>query len=300
MDACDSPVRELISDESCATVFRSAAEAIAKSLATGRPLRGQQCAQTLQQAFLQEDAARNDEAADYCQSLRSNFADELRRALAAQEATARLLRGDAGSKDEPKPVHVEVRGTAGRQVAGDAFLVGSAPECDVQLVGDMTLFPLQCVVVQLSGGIVVADFWSSGRTRMTWRWAPNSKTPPPRMGAAFYLANEELAILKLGMQSTVKLAPGGTGKQCEQRTTKSKGLHRSNAMGLEEGPQRKAGSKRDFDMLQGSSAGVGRRWPSAGFAMLQWSASAKARRSAPGSQGIGIHWPSVGQTVRAR
>ncbi|CAK0828595.1 unnamed protein product [Prorocentrum cordatum] len=102
-------------------------------------------------------------AAAACVRLRVRLAAALRDALARWPQAERLLCADAEDGEAPigaPPVRVEVRGTAGRSLIFDAFTVGSAPECDVQAVGDDTVRPLHCVVLSMPGGVVVADFWS--------------------------------------------------------------------------------------------------------------------------------------------
>lgn len=185
-------------------LFHTAAEALVRSLATGTPLISSTFADPLCRAFCAELADRSDEAEARCCALRQAFAAEVRQAVAAEEATRPLL--DGGVDIGEHGVYVEVRGTAGRWIQGHAFVSGSADECDIQVVGDRAVLPVQCLVVLVPTGLLVADVWSCGRTRLAWRWSP-ALAPPPAPGAAFHVAHGEQVILRLGPRTTLKLAP---------------------------------------------------------------------------------------------
>lgn len=155
--------------EEVSPVLRAGAEAVAESLATGKPLKDTRLAVPLEQAFLAESPDASEEAQARCRAIREAFAEELEMAVKADAAAqAQKLIFEELSEVDTRPVlRVEVRGTAGRSLIDRAVAVGSKPECDVQVFGDEGVRPLQFLVVSLSTCTVIADF--SGETCATWR-----------------------------------------------------------------------------------------------------------------------------------
>mmetsp|Transcript_19406 Transcript_19406/g.51845 ORF Transcript_19406/g.51845 Transcript_19406/m.51845 type:complete len:294 (-) Transcript_19406:642-1523(-) len=193
-----------------AAVLQAVADAIAESLHGGDPLSNDALAEAFREAILAENADAGDEAEARCRALRDHLAEELRRALAAAPETAYLLQQRPGLPSVPPSVRVEIRGTAGRSVLGNAFAVGNAAECEVQAVGDPTVKPVQCIVVPLPRGIVVADLWSGGGTRITWARSigePASPISAPAQRAAFIVPHGERVVLRIGARTTITLGP---------------------------------------------------------------------------------------------
>jgi len=118
-------------------------------------------------------------------------------------------------------VHVQVRHTAGRLMPAGAFAVGRAPECDVQADGDGTVSRLQCLVVPLPGGIVVADAWSAWGTRAPREkclaWGPQGLAPGKR--TAFVVPHGEQVVLVLGMRTSLTLGPLARSCAAAEMTT---------------------------------------------------------------------------------
>jgi len=184
-------------------VLDSMAEAIAASLETGSQLGDDMLPLLLRDMLLEESEDASDEALARCIRLRSDLADALQRAIAERRGVEASLAGGDGhipARMAP-PVRVEVRGTAGRHIIYDAFTVGSAPECDIQVYGDPAVHPLQCVVCSLLGGIVVADAWSSGCTSVEQHGGG------PWQSAAFVLAHGERATIRIGARTTITVGP---------------------------------------------------------------------------------------------
>jgi len=70
--------------------------------------------------------------------------------------------------------------------------------------------PLQCIVIPLPGGIIVADAWSNGRTCVTWRQTCSKAVSPcasPVHPIAFVIEHGERALLRLGLNTTIGLGP---------------------------------------------------------------------------------------------
>eukprot|EP00439_Symbiodinium_sp_Y106_P054328 s932_g7.t1 len=155
--------------EEALPVLVLAAEAIADCLAFGNPLRRTRAA-AMQEVFLQESLDESDEAAARCKAIREAFADEVHKAVLT---TPSAVECTSGFK---QPVRVEVRGTAGRAVTDRAFTVGARGECDVQVLGDPGVLPLQFLVVKLPFCSVIADFWSDCATRVTWRMSAKERS----------------------------------------------------------------------------------------------------------------------------
>mmetsp|Transcript_108302 Transcript_108302/g.306980 ORF Transcript_108302/g.306980 Transcript_108302/m.306980 type:complete len:250 (-) Transcript_108302:6-755(-) len=150
-------------DRHRACMLDAVAAEIAESLALGGPLQEGVPSQWLGAEMLAHSEDESEAVAAECVRLRVDLAAALRAALARWPQAAGLLR--AGETPLAPAVRAEVRGTAGRSIVCDAFTVGSAPECDVQAVGDSTVRPLDCVVVSLPGGVVVADLWSGAAAK---------------------------------------------------------------------------------------------------------------------------------------
>lgn len=198
--------------EEHAFVLRAAAEAVVESLVTGAPLSDNAAlAEAFQDALLAENADASEVAAERCKALRSAFAKEVSGALALHAETVQLAAQDCGpGKAEVERLRVEIRGTAGRALHGGAFVVGRAAECDVQAAGDRTVLPVQCVLVPLPAGVLIADFWSGGGTRITWRGSaeePASPISSPAQRAAFVVARDERVVLRIGARTTITLGP---------------------------------------------------------------------------------------------
>jgi len=108
-------------------------------------------------------------------------------------------------------VRVEVRGSAGRHMTQGAFTVGTAPECDIQVLGDPTVQSLQCLVVPLPGGIIVADAWSNGGTQVTWRWKGSIGGGSSNAGSGccgvVIVEHGDRVVLSLGARTTIALGP---------------------------------------------------------------------------------------------
>lgn len=175
-----------------ASMLKAVAAEIAESLALGRHLQEGMPSRWLFNELLAHSEDESEAAAAACVRLRVRLAAALRDALARWPQAERLLCADAEDGEAPigaPPVRVEVRGTAGRSLIFDAFTVGSAPECDVQAVGDDTVRPLHCVVLSMPGGVVVADFWSGAAE------------------GAFVLQRGERITLHIGDSTTVGLGP---------------------------------------------------------------------------------------------
>jgi len=189
------------------TVLSGAAEAVAASLVDGVTLAPTSDAlRDLRDAMLAENRDSSDSAKTRCTVLRVGFAAALRASLAKRPETASLL-GDGGWSR----TRVEVRGTAGRIMAGgEAFTVGRAGECDVQVWGDATVSRLQFIAVSFPKAIVVIDAWSTGGTRTVNLSPSNAKTFPmslPGRRLAFALAHEERATVTVGSKTTLTLGP---------------------------------------------------------------------------------------------
>lgn len=182
-------------------VFKEAAQAMARSLAEGS---SSHLLPTLADALKDELLAENPDASNAaearCRARRQAFAEEVKHAL-AEEPSVKL-------KDH-QHVRVEVRGTAARQLSQAAFAVGSHPDCDVEVFGDPTVLPLQCVVINLGQTILVGDFWSNGGTSMTWRMTPDEMGAPllDTTPSVFVIKQDERVILKVGERTTITLGP---------------------------------------------------------------------------------------------
>lgn len=203
------------------SLFRDAAEAVAASLTRGaaaaptaagaaaRPLLQRLCGVLL---ATQPDASGAAEAG--CRKLRNDVANALLQAVAGcSTAFGRsLAEGTCRGTERPR-LWVEVRHTAGRWMpAGAAFTVGTDDGCDIQVVGDSTVSPLQCLIVPLPGGTVVIDAWSSASATRKLSLASRSlpeQEPPPLVGQqklnAFVLSLGERTILVVGERTTLTL-----------------------------------------------------------------------------------------------
>lgn len=200
----------------CDDFLRAAATTIVASLESGEPLLEGAPISKLRNALLAESVDASDAAAARCARLREELTTALWQEIRARPQLTHLL--DYGEGMVPQ-VRVEVRGTAGRLVSDEAFCVGSADECDVQAYGDPTVLPLQLLAIAVPGGVIVADFWSGGGTRMTWRnggRAPASPLSAPAQRAAFVIPHCERVILRIGSRTTITLGP------CAEEISKSK------------------------------------------------------------------------------
>lgn len=208
--------------EEVSPVLRAGAEAVAESLATGKPLKDTRLAVPLEQAFLAESPDASEEAQARCRAIREAFAEELEMAVKADAAAqAQKLLFEELSEVDTRPVlRVEVRGTAGRSLIDRAVAVGSKPECDVQVFGDEGVRPLQFLVVSLSTCTVIADF--SGETCATWRSSMrqhehNGLGVP---GATFMIAPGERVVLQVG-HSSVALGPPAPNPKARKKAART-------------------------------------------------------------------------------
>lgn len=199
-------------------ILRAVAEAVADSLASGMPPpQNPTLASALQYALIAEsvDAGKAAEARYY--AVRRAFSEEVRCAVKASPEASEHCAGAVCQEQSSKPralrpIRVEVRGTAGRAMLADSFAVGSEPECDVEVFGDCSVLPLQFVVVSLPSCILVVDFWSGGRTRLTWRASADEPGAPvishsSEQQAVFVVAHGARAILQISDSATVTLGP---------------------------------------------------------------------------------------------
>lgn len=210
--------------EEVSPVLRAGAEAVAESLATGKPLKDTRLAVPLEQAFLAESPDASEEAQARCRAIREAFAEELEMAVKADAAAqAQKLIFEELSEVDTRPVlRVEVRGIAGRSLIDRAVAVGSKPECDVQVFGDEGVRPLQFLVVSLSTCTVIADF--SGETCATWRSSMrqhehNGLGVP---GATFMIAPGERVVLQVG-HSCVALGPPASNPKARKKAARTFG-----------------------------------------------------------------------------
>jgi len=107
------------------------------------------------------------------------------------------------------PVRLEVRQTAGRTMVEPAFVIGRAPENDVQTSGDPTVSRMQLLAISLPGGIIIADAWSSGGTRVVHRSSASKLFPSsvPTQRSAFILPHGERITILVGAKTTVTIGP---------------------------------------------------------------------------------------------
>ncbi|CAE7258400.1 unnamed protein product [Symbiodinium natans] len=195
--------------EEALPVLVLAAEAIADCLSFGKPLRRTRAA-AIQEVFLQESPDESDEAAARCKAIREAFADEVHKAVLTSPSAVVARHVEECTSGFKQPVRVEVRGTAGRALTDRAFAVGAKGECDVQVLGDLGVLPLQFLVIKLPFCSVIADFWSDCATRVTWRMSakdPGTPLLPGEQGSCYVIANDERVVLHIGAHSTVALGP---------------------------------------------------------------------------------------------
>lgn len=253
-------------------LLQAAAAAAAESFATRAPLVGTAVAEALVEALLKENADASEAAEARCKVLRSALAKEVCSALAMTPEASELTAGwEFGGL--PKPVRVELRGTAGRSMLAGAFVVGRAAECDVQAFGDETVLPVQCVVISLPGGVLVADFWSEGGTHVTWRGggAAGEPSSPVAAGAggladarppAFVVAHGERAVLRVGDRTTITLGPkapkASKASKAKRAAAETAVTKRKAAAAPEAGPEVEAeAAKPKAPRLQSASTSFG-------------------------------------------
>uniref|UniRef100_A0A7S4VL97 FHA domain-containing protein n=1 Tax=Alexandrium monilatum TaxID=311494 RepID=A0A7S4VL97_9DINO len=191
-------------------LLEAAAEALAQGIADGS-MPEEELRVLLKDVLLAECEDESREAAARCELLRVELAAFLREALRSKPGAPHPLVGPGrGCGDLAPRVRVDVRGTAGRTLTKGSFSVGSDPYCDVQVFGDATVMPLQCVVVPLPGGVLVVDLWSGGGTRAKWRWSGEGRRTPV-FGAGpnpvMVVGRDERIVFRLGAQTTVTLGP---------------------------------------------------------------------------------------------
>lgn len=176
---------------------------VAASLLDGSDLEASNAAALIQEALLAEGRALLQSQVDKVLSTALHCA-----LVGAMAAFSALPAGQAGLQELAPRVHVEVRGTAGQDVLGGVFTVGSAPECSVQVFGDPTVLPLQCVVFSLAAGIVVVDAWSQGCTQPIARGRRGQGCIPvlaAACDAALLVLPDEKVVLQLGRKTTIAL-----------------------------------------------------------------------------------------------
>jgi len=190
-------------------MLEHATESLAASMVNEECLPGIGALHALQSVLLAESPDESDVAALRCSLLHCDIVVRLREALSQRGGIGKVLANCTEDKRPASKVRVEVRESAGRQMT-HAFTVGAAPECYVQVLGDPTVEPLQCLVIPLPGGIVVTDAWSNGRTCVTWRQKSGKVVSPcasPACRIAFTIGHGERALLSLGTKTTITLGP---------------------------------------------------------------------------------------------
>jgi len=194
----------------CETMLQSASAYLASSLLETEEMKDAEGLHLLHDSLLAECADESDAAALRCSLLRCDIVVEMRNALSRLGSAGEVLASGISKTPAPSQVRVEVRGSAGRRMTQGAFTIGTAPECDVQILGDSTVQPLQCLVIPVPGGVIVADAWSNGSTRVTWRWKngmAGSPSTSTKHRDAFVVEHGERAVLSLGIRTTITLGP---------------------------------------------------------------------------------------------
>lgn len=186
-------------------ILRGTAEAVARAFTGGLGLREDGSACLLREALLAESEDVSEAASARCSRIRMDLAAAAREAMRKRPTTETLV---ANGQGDALPVRVEVRGTAARSLLADTFTIGSAPECDVQAVGDATVAPLQCMVIRLPGGVIICDAWSHGGTREQFRGGERPEEPvlKPTCSTVFFMAYGERLTLRIGAKTTITLA----------------------------------------------------------------------------------------------
>jgi hypothetical protein len=186
----------------------------------------------LRDALLAESPDANDDAAKRCAQLRADLARAVREASAKHPNAQRTLVAKGGSAPR---IGVEVRQNAWRAIDAEAFSVGRAAECDVQVGCDQTVSKLHCVVISLpDGSMLVVDAWSTSGTRVV-KYLDDSKCDEfhasvPARRVVFSLAPERRVILMVGNRTNVTLgtipgsaaarpAPGSSPEEQSSRGT---------------------------------------------------------------------------------
>mmetsp|Transcript_22866 Transcript_22866/g.66023 ORF Transcript_22866/g.66023 Transcript_22866/m.66023 type:complete len:285 (+) Transcript_22866:59-913(+) len=200
-----------------APLLQAVAQAVADMLA-GKPCAPDDgLAKSLSDALLAESPDASDAAAARVAALRAALAMELQDALAAEHSTAHLLRSN-GRTSASSPVRAEIRGTAGRAVTAPLFAVGRAAECEVQVVGDASVLPVQFIALPLPGGIVVADLWSHGGTTATSDGVPVLPSSGHERFCAMVVPRCGRTEFRIGARSAVAFGP--SMKKLEQAARK--------------------------------------------------------------------------------
>lgn len=125
-----------------------------------------------------------------------------------------------GEEEAAPPVHVEVRGTAGRTVRGGVLTVGSAPECTVQVCGDPTLLPFQHVAFSLPIGIIVVNVGSWCIGPRVAACGPGKFAPAAGLEAQL-VGPEDKLLLQLGPRAAVSLQQRRAAAGAEPRPRSS-------------------------------------------------------------------------------
>mmetsp|Transcript_4816 Transcript_4816/g.8320 ORF Transcript_4816/g.8320 Transcript_4816/m.8320 type:complete len:851 (+) Transcript_4816:64-2616(+) len=185
-------------------VLQTAAQVIVGSLVDDAPLSLGKELQQLREILLAEVPDAGEEALMRCKKLRQGLADAVRAELRKRPKAAPVVQGS-----EVLPVRLEVRQTAGRTMQAPAFVIGRAPENDVQMSGDPTVSRLQLLAISLPGGIIIADAWSSGGTRVVHRSSSSKLFPSsvPNQRSAFILPHGERITMLVGAKTTITIGP---------------------------------------------------------------------------------------------
>jgi len=200
------------------------AAALAESLASGFPIADEGIAESIREVLFSESADASDEAAERCALIRTALAREVCETLRLDARTVHLLGEDGGDVDlstwVPPPVRVEIRGTAGRLVSHGVFAIGSSPNCEVHLLGDASVLPLQCLVISLPGGIVTVDLWSDNGTCMNFHQRhghAGETTSTVTHKNCLLIAHGDRATFQVGQRTTVSFGPSAKKMQKKER-----------------------------------------------------------------------------------
>eukprot|EP00449_Zooxanthella_nutricula_P036931 CAMPEP_0198617016 /NCGR_PEP_ID=MMETSP1462-20131121/160181_1 /TAXON_ID=1333877 /ORGANISM="Brandtodinium nutriculum, Strain RCC3387" /LENGTH=339 /DNA_ID=CAMNT_0044348815 /DNA_START=27 /DNA_END=1045 /DNA_ORIENTATION=+ len=282
-----------------AALLQGSAEAIAQSLATGAALGADEgLSEALKAMLLAESADSSEAAGARRRTLRNALAEEVYCCVAlTREASQLVADWDLCPHDAANapPVHVELRGTAGRSVDEGAFVVGSAAVCDIQAVGDPTVLPVHCIVVPLPETILIADFWSGGSTRRIrpeFAHEPASPAPPLAQRAAFVVDRSERVVLRIGAKTTITLGP--PSRSVATRRSAAASPHVPKAAELEATKPR---SRSRGGRYSDSSTSVGSASTDADFAAVPLQAQEPARLPKGASAPPPVNWRCLARGI---
>lgn len=188
------------------SILHNSAREIAVAIANGSPLEQNTAVKELREAILMQDCDHGIAPAEHAARLRTGLADILSDCLACRITRGHLTTPSESNHTAPQ-VWIKVRHTAGRAMPVGAFAVGSAPACDVQIAGDDSVSPLQCIVISCPVGIAVVDAWSFGGTRLANPTTPclASSGLAPSGHVALVLPHGVEVDLVLGVHTTLSL-----------------------------------------------------------------------------------------------